>query len=67
MNTGYIFRWKQEAIYAAVTFAVYILGEFTLTDIETTDWKTWVVATLVGGARVVAAAILPRLGGLIGK
>ena len=53
-------------MYAAITFVVYVLGEFLLTD-ETVvnDWQGWVVGVALGGARVVAAAIIPRLTGLI--
>ena len=62
----YIFKWRQEAMYAAITFVVYVLGEFLLTD-ETVvnDWQGWAVGVALGGARVVAAAIIPRLAGLI--
>ena len=62
----YIFKWKQEGMYAAITFIVYVLGEFLLTD-ETVvnDWQGWVVGVALGGARVVAAAIIPRLMNLI--
>ena len=62
----YIFKWKQEGMYAAITFIVYVLGEFLLTD-ETVvnDWQGWAVGVALGGARVVAAAIIPRLTGLI--
>lgn len=69
MNSNtYIFKWRQEGIYAAITFAVYVLGEFLLTD-ETVvnDWQGWVVGVLLGGARVVAAAVIPRLTGLIAR
>ena len=53
-------------MYAAITFAVYVLGEFLLTDQTiVNDWQGWVVGVLLGGARVVAAAIIPRLTGLI--
>ena len=62
----YIFKWRQEGLYAIITFAVYVLGEFLLTD-ETVvnDWQGWAVGVLLGGARVVAAAIIPRLTGLL--
>ena len=62
----YIFKWRQEALYAVITFLVYVLGEFAITD-ETVvnDWEGWVVGVALGGARVVAAAIIPRLTALI--
>ena len=62
----YIFKWRQEGMYAAITFLVYVLGEFVLTDSTVVnDWQGWVVGVLLGGARVVAAAIIPRLTSLI--
>ena len=67
MNSStYVFKWRQESQYAVITFAVYVLGEFLLTDqTVVNDWQGWAVGVLLGGARVVAAAIIPRLTGLI--
>lgn len=62
----YIFKWRQEAMYALITFLVYVLGEFALTDDNIiNDWQGWVIGVALGGARVVAAAIIPRLTMLI--
>ena len=66
MSQPYVFKWRWEVTFALITFAVYVLGEFVVTDDMSVDeWQTWLVATLVGAARAVAAAIIPRLVALL--
>ena len=60
----YQFKWKPELQFAAITFVVFVLGEFVRTDGNTPEsWGSWAVITAVAGARIVAASIIPRLVG----
>lgn len=61
----YTFKWKPELQFAAITFVVFIGGEFLRTDGDTPEsWGAWAVATAVAGARMVVASVVPRLASL---
>lgn len=60
--SDYVFKWKPELQFAAITFVVFVGGEFVRTDGDIPgNWGAWAVATAVAGARMVVAGLLPRL------
>jgi hypothetical protein len=63
----YEFKWKPELQFAAITYIVFIGGEFLRTDTAPESWGAWAVATAVAGARMVVAGLVPRLAALIGR
>lgn len=68
MTTSYTFHWKDEITWALITFAVYVGGQFLLTDTTPiTDWQGWAIGTSLAGARVVVAGLVRSLAGLIKK
>lgn len=63
----YVFKWQAELQFAAITYIVFIGGEFLRTTETPESWGAWAVATAVAGARLVVAGVVPRLAALIGR
>ena len=60
----YVFKWKPELQFAAITYVVFVGGEFLRTSDTPESWGAWAVATAVAGARMVVAGLVPRLASL---
>ncbi|GIW17424.1 MAG: hypothetical protein KatS3mg064_0581 [Tepidiforma sp.] len=55
----YVFKWREELLFAAAVFIVYVGTAYVATDQNpVTNWGDWVAATLVAGSRVAVAALV---------
>ena len=60
--TGYVFRWKAEAMFALATFDVYVGAAFVATEGRIIDsWGDWCIGVAVAAARVTVAGIIAPL------
>lgn len=58
----YVFKWKEEFLYAAAVFIVYMGTAYIATGSEpVTDWKEWLLGTAVAASRVAVAALINPL------
>lgn len=58
----YDFKWRQELVFFAATFLIYIGTAFVLTGESAPEsWGDWGLVTVVSGARAAVGGVLPRL------
>ena len=59
MFNSYVVVWKEELIWAAITFAVFMGGAFIATDSTPVEgWGAWAGATSMAGLRVVVVGLV---------
>ncbi|MEM4723628.1 MAG: hypothetical protein QXP01_01290 [Candidatus Hadarchaeum sp.] len=55
----YVFKWKEELLYALAVFVVYMAMAYVSTGEQpVTDWSEWIIATVVAASRVAVAALV---------
>lgn len=59
MFKDYVVVWKEEAMWALITFAVFFGGAFIATDTTPAEgWQAWAGATTLAGTRVVVVGLV---------
>lgn len=53
--------WKQEAIKAGLTFAIFVGSAFALTPETMDDWQGWGIATVLAGSRVAVSSFVASM------
>lgn len=62
MFSEYKFLWRVEALFALVTWLVFMLGAFVATgDAPVDDWRAWFITTSIAAARVTAQGLIAGL------
>lgn len=55
----YVFKWKEEILYALAVFIVYMGTAYVATGEQpVTDWGEWLTGTIVAASRVAVAALI---------
>lgn len=55
----YVFKWKEEILYALAVFVVYMGTAYVATGEQpVTDWGEWLTGTIVAASRVAVAALI---------
>ena len=54
-------NWKQEAIKAALTFAIFVGGSFAATPETMDGWQGWAVGVVLAGSRVAVSSFVASL------
>lgn len=58
----YVFKWKEEFLFAAAVFIVYMGTAYVATGEQpVTDWGEWLTGTVVAASRVAVAALINPL------
>lgn len=58
----YVFKWKEELLFAAAVFIVYMGTAYVATGEQpVTDWGEWLTGTIVAASRVAVAALINPL------
>lgn len=58
----YVFKWKEEFLFAAAVFIVYMGTAYVATGEQpVTDWGEWLTGTIVAASRVAVAALINPL------
>lgn len=55
----YVFKWKEELLFAAAVFIVYMGTAYVATEQNpVSDWGEWLTGTVVAASRVAVAALI---------
>lgn len=58
----YVFKWKEELLFAAAVFIVYMATAYVATGQQpVANWGDWLTGTVVAASRVAVAALVNPL------